>query len=142
MIKDFPYTSFEHYLEVNGLFDLGDSAMECARTQYRTLYQKYYRKQAKSKQLNVLITNSDFDHLEGKAKTYGLSRATKYLIHLIRQDREGKSSTPPNLLVEIEVGLLKSIDALTKLTKASPETRAKVLEVLQQLEELLILLGS
>ena len=113
-----------------------------AKKRYRTLYQVYYRKQAKTKQVNVLIDESDFDHLEDKAKSYGLKKATQYLLHLVRNDREGKGCTPPNMLVEIEVGILKSIDGLTKLLKAQPETRARVIQMVQQLEELLILLGS
>ncbi len=142
MIKDFPYKSLEHYLNVHGLHDLGDAALLEAKKRYRALYQKYYRRQAKTKQVNVLIEESDFKHLERQANKYGLKKATQFLLHLVRNDREGKDGTPPNLMLDIEVGILKSIDGLSKLMNAKPETRSKVILVVQQLEELLILLAS
>ncbi|MCR9171547.1 MAG: hypothetical protein NXI10_03580 [bacterium] len=142
MIKEFPYTSFEQYLEIHGLRGREGDTLVAAKRRYRTLYQKYYRRQSRAKQVNLLMPESDYDHLENKAKTHGLKKATQYLLHLLRNDREGKGSLPPNMLVEIEVGILKSIDGLSKLLRAQPETRGKVLHIIQQLEELLKLLGS
>ena len=140
-MSDFPYTNLRHYLEVHGYLAATGEVLDQAKKQYFKLYQRAYRAASKKQQVNVLLGKNELDHLKEKAGKYGLKKSTQYIIHLIRSDKEGKSSRP-NLLIDIEVGLLKVLDSLSKKMGASPELRAQLIDTTRQLEEILLILTS
>ena len=135
----FPYRNLHHYLEVHGLLDATEQAVKDAKKKYKKLYQRYYRSKSKKHQVNVLLSDDDFTFLKEKANTFNLKKPTQYLLHLIQGDRDGKN-TPPNFLIDLEIGILRSIDGLGKMMKAKPKTRAKLIGIYQDLEELLLIL--
>jgi thiamine pyrophosphokinase len=140
MMSEFPYQNLRHYLELHGLLNTHKEELKKAKREYKKLYQRAYRQVYSKVQLNVVLSGEEFKHLKTEGSKYKL-KATQFLVHLITQNKEG-TSTRPNLLVDIEVGILKALDAMTKRMKSSPETKVKLIDTYRQVEELLILLGS
>lgn len=141
MSSEFPYRNLSHYLEVHGLHEAQGSVLDVAKKEYRKLYLRNYRAKRNKQQVNVLLKSKEVNYLEGKVEEYKMKKISRYIRHLVAQDMEG-THTRPNLLIDIEIGILKCIDGLGKIMKARPETRSALIDTYQQLEELILLLTT
>jgi hypothetical protein len=141
MNATFPYHNLHHYLEELGLQNAGIEVIEEAKRKYKKLYQRYYRSRSRKHQVNVLLKETDFQHLKKKADTFNLKKPTQYLLHLINCDREGKY-TAPNFLIDLEIGILRAFEELDKVMAQAPETCEKLSNVYQHLEDVLLILSK
>lgn len=140
MTTEFPYKNLAHYLEQKDLLQATEDVLASAKREYHRLYQCAYRMKYAKTQVNLVLGTSEFDHVTKESEKFQL-KPTQYILHLIRRDREGHTLRP-NLLIDIEVGLLQSLDALAKRMGSSPKMRGKLIDVYTQIEELVILVGS
>lgn len=134
-----PYTSFKEYLKAKDLLNASQEVIDRARIEWKRIYGKAYMKMYDKKQVNTVFIKTEYQELKNKASRFKL-KVPEYIRHLVKQDSCGVS-TPPNFLIDIEVGILKAIDSITKEFGASIETRAKVVSVITKLEEILTLLA-
>ena len=134
------WQSLDHYLLDQGLINASDELILKAKKEYVRLYQKHYRAKSNKKQLNILIDKKDFNFLEKRAQGNGMKKASKYVLHLIQRDKE-KESLPVNLFIDIEVGLLKAMDSISRRMGAKPKMRAELMHIYQQLQEIVKLLS-
>lgn len=122
------------------MLNASDEEILNAKKEYHRLYQRHYRAKSNKKQLNLFIDMKDFDFLEEKAHVHGLKKASRYVLHLIQMDKE-KPSLPVNLLIDIEVGLLKMMDSISRSMGANPKRRAELIHIYHQLQELVKMLA-
>ncbi len=138
-MESFKWNSFREYLIDRGLIDETIDIIQAAKKEYLKLYLRYYRAKRNKQQVNVLMKSEDVNYLEGKVEEHTMKKLSCYIRHLITQDMERKC-THPNLLIDIEVGILKCIDGLGRIMKARPETRSALIDTCRQLEELIKIL--
>lgn len=135
-MENFKWSSFRGYLIDCGLMGESPDVIQAAKKEYRKLYLRNYRAKRNKQQVNVLLKSEEVNYLEGKVEEHKMKKISRYIRHLVAQDMEG-THTRPNLLIDIEVGILKCIDGLGKIMKARPETRSALIDTYRQLEELI-----
>jgi hypothetical protein len=136
-MKDFPYTDLKHYLSVHGLLQAEGEVLESAKRSYLKLYRKAYRKAYAKTQMNLVLSKEELTFIKEEAQKYSL-KPTQFILYLIRNSIKG-TMHPPNLLIDIEIGLLKTIDGLAKCIGCSKDTRGKLIDLYQHVQSLLIL---
>lgn len=134
-----PYRSFYEYLKSKGLLNASKSAVISARKEWKKIYNSAYWKNYKKEQISIVLDIGDKKYLENKA-IENKTKITTYILHLIKQDKDG-ISTRPNLLIDIEVGLLQTLDSLSKKMNNSSQSKVHVTETYHQIEALLTLLN-
>lgn len=127
------------YLEYKGLLNASDSQIESAKKEWKRIYQKRYWKRYRKEQIGIVLNHKQAGELKEQADKVNL-KVSDYLKYLIKQDKEGVH-TKPNLLIEIEVGILQAMDSISRKMKSSEELKSKLLDSYNQLKNLLILLG-
>ena len=133
-------STFREYLESKNLLNASDEIIRNAKAEWQHIYAKAYWSNYKKKQVSIVLGKKESQHLRQTAKRHRL-KITQYLIHLVRQDMDDVH-TKPNLLVDIEIGILKTLDLLAKKMGGSVERRSQLIDIYRHIEELLILLGS
>lgn len=133
-------STLREYLESQNLLNETDEVIEQAKKEWERIYARKYWSNYKKKQVSIVLSKKESWHLYESAKEQGL-KITQYLVHLVRKDMDGLPSKP-NLLVDLEVKILETLDALAKKMGRSPEQRSQFIDTYRHIEELLILLGS
>lgn len=135
----FPST-FREYLESKKLLNASDEVIHNAQLEWKKLYARHYWKHYQKKQLSIVLSQKESTYLQKVAKDNNL-KMTQYLVHLIRKDMDQLPSKP-NLLIELEIGILKTMDLIAKKMGGSPKQRAQLIDIYRQIEELIIIIGA
>ena len=130
-----PCKTFREFLELKHLLNASDEVIANAKAEWKQLYAKVYWANYKKVQFSLVLNTALSEYIDDKGVENSM-KSTEYVIHLIEQDKEGES-LPPYLIIDIEVGLLRILDHVSKEVSKLPELRGHFAAIIEQIETLL-----